>query len=434
MSPTLFCRRPAVSTRTTSASISTPARHGVEGDGRRVSSFTVRAHRGHADPLAPRLQLVGGGGPEGVGAAEHDVACPARRGRGPLADRRRLAGAVDTDDEDAGRSPVDPRGDERAVHRRVDEGEQLLSQPVPHGGLVGRPVDGDPRAQRVDELGRRPDAEVGGEEGVLHLLPCGLVQAPAGEQGQQPLAECGVRPGQAGAQAARRPPAPRGARASGWGPGWVVPPRAPAPPRCRRGARGSRPLRRGRVDLPAGPPGALLQYQRQLRGPGAGSPGQAQADARRGRRGCRGRRPGTPTRCRWRSSGHPRSRAAGPDSRRRHPRPRAPRSEDAHAVLRRQPRPVALDDGERLVELGEDPGGVGAQVHRALCGSIARSRLCLLPAADPAPDLRPAEKNRCSPVARRSPGRARHRGRCGTPSPDGDRRSRRSSRRPSARR
>ena len=98
---------------------------------------------------------------------------------GELADGRRLAGAVDADDEDDGGPVADAAAGDAAVHVGLDEREQVLAQPAAHGGLVGRAVDLDPGAQRLDELGGGLDAEVGGDEGVLDLLPRLLVELAA---------------------------------------------------------------------------------------------------------------------------------------------------------------------------------------------------------------------------------------------------------------
>ena len=100
------------------------------------------------------------------------------------------------------------RGD-RAVHARVDEGEQVGAQPAAHGLLVAGALDLDLGAQRVDQLHRRLDAEVGGQQRVLDVLPRLLVQAAAGQQPQQALAEGAVGAGQAGPQALQ-PAAGRG--------------------------------------------------------------------------------------------------------------------------------------------------------------------------------------------------------------------------------
>jgi truncated hemoglobin YjbI len=74
--------------------------------------------------LRPDLELLLGGGPEGVrGSEEHRAVVLAQLLR-QLADRRRLAGAVDADDEDDMRLP---RGVERQglCHGRQDRGDLL---------------------------------------------------------------------------------------------------------------------------------------------------------------------------------------------------------------------------------------------------------------------------------------------------------------------
>ena len=55
-------------------------------------------------------------------------------------------------------------------------------------------------AQPLDDLGGRRDADVGGEQGLLDLLPVVLGELLAGEDGEQAAAEGGLRPGQPRAQ------------------------------------------------------------------------------------------------------------------------------------------------------------------------------------------------------------------------------------------
>src|SRR6478735_7274034 len=95
-----------------------------------------------------------------------------------------------------------------------------------------------------------------------------------------------------------------------------------------------------------------------------------------------------------RSSSQPRD--THPNRRPRHPGSWAARSEDAHPVVGRQPHAVALADAERLVELAEVAGGVGAQVHRAVRVE-GQQPLGLLPTGDTAPDLRPAQEEALLP-------------------------------------
>ena len=74
---------------------------GVEGDRGGVAALGP-AHDVGADPVAPGLELVGGGGAEGVGRAEHDLLAVADERAGELAGGGGLAGAVDADDQHDG--------------------------------------------------------------------------------------------------------------------------------------------------------------------------------------------------------------------------------------------------------------------------------------------------------------------------------------------
>ena len=146
---------------TTSTSVLDAGLDSVEGDGGGVGAVLLGAHGRDADTRAPRLELVGGGGAEGVGCAEQHLAVLGDENAGELADGGRLAGAVDADDEDHGRTVADPAARDAAVHVGLHEGEQVLAQPAAHRGLVGRAVDLDLLTQRLDELHRGLDAEVG---------------------------------------------------------------------------------------------------------------------------------------------------------------------------------------------------------------------------------------------------------------------------------
>ena len=98
------CRRPAVSMRTTSALAALGGGHRVEDDGAGVGALLVRDDVG-ADDLAPGLELLDGGGAERVGGGDDDLLAVLAVGLRELGDARRLAGAVDADDEDDGGRP-----------------------------------------------------------------------------------------------------------------------------------------------------------------------------------------------------------------------------------------------------------------------------------------------------------------------------------------
>ena len=70
----------------------------IEGDGCRIGTFLVANDR-NPRAIAPNLQLIDGGSAEGVGGSEHDGLALLLVVGGKLADRRRLANAVDADDE-----------------------------------------------------------------------------------------------------------------------------------------------------------------------------------------------------------------------------------------------------------------------------------------------------------------------------------------------
>ena len=71
---------------------------GVERHRRRVGALGSAHHLG-AHPRRPGLQLVGGGGAEGVGGAQHDPPAVGDQHPREFADGRGLAGAVDADDQ-----------------------------------------------------------------------------------------------------------------------------------------------------------------------------------------------------------------------------------------------------------------------------------------------------------------------------------------------
>ena len=87
---------------------------------------------------------------------------------------------------------------EGAVEGGVDELEQLGAQNGADRLGVGGAQDLGLSAQLVHEGGGHLDTEVGGEEGVLDLLPVLLGEVTSGQDGQDRLAEAACT-GQAGA-------------------------------------------------------------------------------------------------------------------------------------------------------------------------------------------------------------------------------------------
>ena len=108
----------------------------------------------------PDLELLLRGGAERVGGAEDDAQPVLAELRGELADRRRLARAVDADDEDHGRRRGHVQGRGLAEHRR-----DLLRQRLAEVAELAA------RLQPLDQLGRRRDADVGGDQRLLQPLP-----------------------------------------------------------------------------------------------------------------------------------------------------------------------------------------------------------------------------------------------------------------------
>src|SRR5581483_53427 len=146
----------------------------VVGDGRRIGA-PDRADEVGVRALRPDLELLLGGGAEGVGGRdEHRAAVLAQLLR-ELPDRRRLAGAVDADDEDDGGT----RG-ERERRRSAEQARELLRQRLRQVARAGA------RLEPADELRRRPHAHVRGDQRLLESLPGRLVGGV--ERGQRELA------------------------------------------------------------------------------------------------------------------------------------------------------------------------------------------------------------------------------------------------------
>ena len=137
--------------------------HGVVGDGGRIGA-ALGADEVRSGPLRPDLELLLRRRPVRVRRGDDDRAAVLREPRRELADRRRLAGAVDADDEDHGGlvgDVEDRRLAEELGHllgqRRVQIRELAAGLEPPH------------------ELGGGADADVAGDERLLEPLPVGVV-------------------------------------------------------------------------------------------------------------------------------------------------------------------------------------------------------------------------------------------------------------------
>ena len=112
---------------------------------------------------------------------------------GELADRRRLARAVDADDEDHARAVVDGQRPRLAEQRLDLAGERGLEV-----------VEIAPLAQPLDELHRRRHAHVCADQRLLERLPRVVVERV---EADQPLTD---RPSRASERAAEPPEEARG--------------------------------------------------------------------------------------------------------------------------------------------------------------------------------------------------------------------------------
>ena len=125
---------------------------GVERYRRGIGALGATDHLG-PDAGCPGLQLVGGGRAEGVGGAENHPAAIGDQHPGQLADRGRLAGAVDPDDQHHRRVIGVRQRPHGAIQLRVQLGDQHLTQHRAGIGFCADPAAGEPLTQR----GRPPN-------------------------------------------------------------------------------------------------------------------------------------------------------------------------------------------------------------------------------------------------------------------------------------
>ena len=134
-------------------------------------------------PLGPDLQLLVRRGAKRVARGQDDREAVLAQLVGELADRRRLAGAVDPDDENHARPLVD--GEARGAVA-LEQCGRLLDQGFGH---VARELT---RLEPLHELGRGGNAHVGRDERLLEPLPRLVVRWVEGLErqllGQRPAA------------------------------------------------------------------------------------------------------------------------------------------------------------------------------------------------------------------------------------------------------
>jgi hypothetical protein len=127
----------------------------------------------HADALAPHVELLHGGGAEGVASGEHDLLALALQLGRELADRGRLADAVDADDHHH-------RGLGREDDASAADAEDLrgvLAQGLPDALLVLELVLLEPLLDLGEELLRRlatPTSEVRSTSSICSTI-CGSI-------------------------------------------------------------------------------------------------------------------------------------------------------------------------------------------------------------------------------------------------------------------
>ena len=160
----------------------------VEGHRRGIGTLGAPHHLG-THPGPPRLQLVGGRGPERVGGAQHDAPAVGDQDPGQLSHGGGLARAVDPDHQQH-RRLVDMRQRlDRAVELGVQFVDQRLAQHQAGVGLGAHTAGRQTAAQMAHHRRRDGRSEVGHQEHVLDLLPRLLVQIAAAEQAEHALAE-----------------------------------------------------------------------------------------------------------------------------------------------------------------------------------------------------------------------------------------------------
>ena len=134
------------------------------------------------EPLRPDLELRDRARSEGVGGGKQHASAFGLEARGDLRDARRLARAVDADDEDHRRLPL--AAGQRQIDALPAPAQFLLEKG--HDLLAGRDPAREPvPAKRLDEFARRLHADVRREQTLLDLRKQRLVDAAAREERPQ---------------------------------------------------------------------------------------------------------------------------------------------------------------------------------------------------------------------------------------------------------
>src|SRR5690606_6824779 len=165
----------------------------VENDAARVGSV-LAGDDVTADALAPDLELLHCGGPEGVPRGEQHLVPFADELRRELADGGRLPGPVHAHQEHDRRL--------RAGHDRaraaidLEDAARFSAEGLPDLGGIAQVTALEVFPDPIEDRPCGADAHVGGEEHFLDLLGDALVDLPgAGEEGAEPTEEPLLGPG-----------------------------------------------------------------------------------------------------------------------------------------------------------------------------------------------------------------------------------------------
>ena len=207
ISPTLFCSRPAVSTRTTSTSLLDAVLDGLERDRGRVARRRGPRTVVGTPTRSPQVCSWSAAAARKVSAAPSSTSLSSA-----TSTRASLPTVVvlpvpltPTTSTTAGR-PVDA-GARRASGPSRGRGPRAAPRAASPGRPSGErtPWTATSRAEPVDQLGGRAGADVGDEQRLLDLVPGVLVEVVPREQGEQPLPEGAVGAGEPGPQASQPP-------------------------------------------------------------------------------------------------------------------------------------------------------------------------------------------------------------------------------------
>ena len=146
-----------------------------------------------ARALAPALELLAGRSTKGVASTENDVAPKRTVTGGQLADRGRLAGAVDAEHQ----HDVRLGGEGERLAGRLDRSELLRHRRAQHRAHLIRVTTRRFALHAREQVFGRADTEVGPEQQRFELTEHGFVDPPRAEQATQPAHQRLLRPRQA---------------------------------------------------------------------------------------------------------------------------------------------------------------------------------------------------------------------------------------------